>query len=336
MSTDQPPPKMFLHPDQGMRLVLVGAVMVLIGCLFGLMTLLLASLPLLVPPGAVPQGQAMSPQSLIPAMVFYLAFAVGFIALGGGLIFGRRWAWKLTVVLSWMWLLIGVIALGGFMLVVAPEMLPAMAQGNVPREVVMIMQVFMGLVVGCMYVVLPGGCLALLHHESVWVTCLRRDPKVRWTDRCPMPVLALSIILVFWIASFAQLVAYRCVVPVFGVLISGAKGAVVIALSVLALASLAWGTYRLQMAAWWGTLLLVAVGIASGVFTFSRIDLMEMYEKMGMPADTLDQMRKMHIGELMSQWGPWTMLAAGALGLGYLLYVRRYFLPKERSDSDTV
>jgi hypothetical protein len=299
----------------------------LIGCLSGLMAVLLASLPLLMPAGAMPQGQTMTPQALIPAMLFYLAFAMGFIALGGGLIFGRRWAWKLTVVLSWMWLLVGVIALGGFLFVIAPGMFSAMGQqGNLPRGVVMLMQVFMGLVVGCIYVVLPGGSLALLHHESVWVTCLRRDPKVRWTDRCPMPVLALSIILVLWMVSLAQLVAYRCVMPVFGVVISGAAGAVVIAFSVLALAYLAWGTYRLQMAAWWGTLVLGVLGIASGVLTLSRIDLMAMYEKMGMPPETLDQMRQMRMVELMSQWGPWVTLAVGAFGLGYLVYVRRYFV----------
>ena len=40
-------------------------------------------------------------------------------------------------------------------------------------------------------------------------TCLRRDPKARWTDRCPMPVLALSILTAWSAAGIAgpQLVA---------------------------------------------------------------------------------------------------------------------------------
>ena len=48
--------------------------------------------------------------------------------------------------------------------------------------------------------------------------------------------------------------------PLFGVFVSGAAGAAVILLLALVLAYLAWGTYRLRMAAWWGMLLLWIVG----------------------------------------------------------------------------
>ena len=124
----------------------------------------------------------------------------------------------------------------------------------------------------------------------------------------------------------SSVVAYGCVMPLFGVFISGAAGAVVILLIALVLAYLAWGTYRLQMAAWWGTLLLGIAGTLNMVVTFSRTDLMAMYEKMGMPADQLEMMRKTGFVELMSHWGPWMGLVSGAVWLGYLLYVRRYFV----------
>jgi hypothetical protein len=99
------------------------------------------------------------------------------------------------------------------------------------------------------YVLLPGVFLVLCHRESVRATCQRRDPKTRWTDRCPMPVLALSIMMALSVLSISSLVAYGCVMPLFGVFISGAVGAVVILLISLVLAYLVWGTYRLQMAA---------------------------------------------------------------------------------------
>ena len=162
--------------------------------------------------------------------------------------------------------------------------------------------------------------------ESVRATCQRRDPQIRWTDRCPMPVLALSILhassAAMWMPAMA---VYGCVMPVFGVILSGAVGAAVILLLTLVLAYLAWGTYRLQMAAWWGTLLLWIAGTLN-MITFSQTGLMEMYEKMNMPAAQLDMMRKSGMIETMSRWMPWMGLVGGALWLGYLLYVRRYFV----------
>ena len=71
-------------------------------------------------------------------------------------------------------------------------------QQGMPREVIMVTQLAMAVFAGCIYVALPGLFLGLLHRESVRATCLRRDPTVTWTDRCPMPVLAMSIVLWLW------------------------------------------------------------------------------------------------------------------------------------------
>jgi hypothetical protein len=69
----------------------------------------------------------------------------------------------------------------------------------------------------CIYILLPGVFLVLCHRESVHATCQRRDPMTRWTDRCPMPVLALSILLAFSVVSMSWVVPYGCVMPLFGV-----------------------------------------------------------------------------------------------------------------------
>jgi len=150
-----------------------------------------------------------------------------------------------------------------------------------------------------------------------------------------MPVLALSIMLALSVVSMSGVVAYGPVMPLFGVFLSGAAGAVAILLIALVLAYLAWGTYRLQMAAWWGMLLLWIAGTVNMVVTFSRADLMAMYEKMGLPADQLEMMRKMGFVESMSHWGPWVGLVSGAVWLGYLLYVRRYFVGSGQRTTGT-
>ena len=141
-----------------------------------------------------------------------------------------------------------------------------------------------------------------------------------------MPVLALSIMLAVSVVSMSSVLAYGCVLPVFGFLISGAAGAVVIVLIALVFAYLALGTYQLQMAAWWGTLLVGITGTLNLVVTCLRTDLMEMYQKMGMTTDQLEMMRKTGFVQSMSQSGPWVALVGGAGWLGFMLYVRRYFV----------
>ena len=113
----------------------------------------------------------------------------------------------------------------------------------------------------CIYILLPGVFLVFYQRESVRATCQRRDPQIPWTYRCPMPVLALSILhassAVLWMPLMA---AYGCVMPVFGMILSGPAGAGD-ALVDIGDGLPAWGMYRLRMAAWWGTLLLWILGV---------------------------------------------------------------------------
>jgi hypothetical protein len=334
MSTAPPPISPYMYPDRSPRLVLVGAVQVMIGCLCGLMAFMLLGLSLIGPLPGAPQAQSMNMQAMMPAAIFYVVLAVPFIWLGIGLMRARRWAWTLTVVLSWMWLVVGVVSFGMFLFVMAPSMSGMLAQQpGMPREAVMVMLVGMAIFMAGIYIVLPAVFLVLCHNQSARATCLRRDPYIRWTDGCPMPVLALSIMLALSVVSMASSFIYGPVLPLFGSLISGPAAVAVTLLIGLVMAYLAWGTYRLQMAAWWGTLLLLIAGVLSAVITFSRTTLMEMYEKMRMPADQLEMIRKSGIVQSMSGSAPWLALVSGAVGLGYLLYVRRYFVRRDEAPT---
>jgi hypothetical protein len=307
--------------------MLLGIFQILLGCLSGLMAGLIAAVSLLGPAAQAPPGEAINTQMMVPGMVFYLLIAVAFIWLGIGLACARRWAWTLTVVLSWMWLIMGVVAILAFTFFMRPEAWASIAQqGKMPPEAVMAMRITAGATLTCAYILLPAVFVVFCHRESVRATCQRRDPKVRWTDRCPMPVLALSIIHAFSAVSVLSILAYGGVMPLFGILFSGPAAVVVILLIAVLLAYLAWGTYRLQMAAWWGSLLLWLAGVVSAIVTFARSDLMAMYEKMGMPPDQLELIRRTGIIESINRWGPWLGLVGGAMWVGYLLYVRRYFV----------
>jgi len=338
MSTAQPG-TMSAYPDRSTTLIVAGILQIMLGCLCGLLTLMMLAIVCLAPQLAPPPAQAAAPQppnatAMMQGGFVYFVAAVTFLWLGIGLVRARRWAWTLTVVLSWMWLIIGGLSFLFFLCFMGQSAWAAVAaQGKAPPETIMAMRIGATVAVFCIYILVPGVFLLLCHHESVRATCLQRDLKTRWTDRCPMPVLAPSILLVLSVISMFSLAAYNWTVPLLGVFVSGAAGAAVALLLAVVLAYLAWGTYRLQRAAWWGTLLLGIVGTANMAITFSRNDLTQMYQKMGIPADQLEMIRKMGMIDLMSRWGPWMGLASGIAWLGYLLYIRRYFFRSGEEDT---
>lgn len=327
MSIAQPPATTPALPDRSTGLMLFGVFQILLGCLCGLMGLMMVAVSVLLPRVGAPQGEAINAQTMIPATAVYLGLAVLFICLGVGSFRARRWAWTLTVVLSWMWLIMGVVGFVMFVFLAGPMMSAAVnQQAKMPREAIVMLKIIGGTVVACIYILLPAIFLIFYHRESVRATCQRLDPQVRWTDRCPMPVLALSILMTFSVVSMSSMIVYGPVMPLGGRFISGPAGAAVIVLVALAMAYFAWGAYRLQMAAWWGMLLFCFLGSLNTMVTFSRTNLLEMYEKMQIPAAQLEMMKKSGMIEMMSRWMPWIGIVGGLAWLGYLLYVRRYFV----------
>jgi hypothetical protein len=335
MSKAEPPIPTAVYPDRSERLMVAGILQVFLGCLCGLMALFMLAIPFLGLLTKAPQPQPMNTQAIMQGMVFYALMAVVLIWLGIGLALARRWAWTLTVVLSWVWLTLGVF---GVVLVIlmGPMMSASIAQeGKMPPEVTMIMAAAIGAFTGCFYILLPGGFLLLCQSTAVRATCVRRDPKVPWTDRCPMPVLPLSIMLALTAISMPLALISGNAMLLFGVFLSGPVGAAAYLLIALFMVCLAWGTYRLKMAAWWGMLLTGIAGGVNTVFIFSGNNLMTLYEKLNMPPEQLELFRKTGFFVAMSRWGPWMSLVGGAAWLGYLLYVRRYFIHSDEQTTET-
>src|SRR5579871_5934539 len=100
MSTTQLPGPSAAPVDRSVRLMVLGVLQILMGCLCALLGLMMASLVLggRMPEG--PQGPPMPPRMMIPSLEVYVVLAVGFIWIGLGMVGTRRWALALTLVLS--------------------------------------------------------------------------------------------------------------------------------------------------------------------------------------------------------------------------------------------
>jgi hypothetical protein len=179
-------------------------------------------------------------------------------------------------------------------------------------------------------VAVPAALVFFYNSRHVKATCESRDTTRRWTDACPLPVLAVACWL--WFGSVIMLFlpfAYNGVMPFFGTLVSGPTG-VMFAIA-LAAAELWLGVmwYQIKVAGWWGlAVAIVLLGLSSYV-TFSRVDMLEMYQKMGYPEAQIDLIRKQ--GLLSKQFVLWLSTAWLPLLLVYMLWVKRLFCPVQKA-----
>ena len=250
MSTNQAPAPVGF-PDRSGRLMVAGVFEIVLGGFCLLLATMMGALLAAQGHLQLQPFQGPSLPALLSSVVIYLLAAVVFVCVGIGLARARRWAWAMTVAWSWVWLVLGAVAVVLICLMGQGIWAATAEKGKLPPQAASAMRIASTVVFTCAYVGVPGILLALCHHKSVRATCERRDAKTRWTDRCPLPVLALSLMFAFSFLSMFSLAAYRWTFPLFGSSVSGATGAALAVLIAVVLAYLAWGTYRLQPAAWW-------------------------------------------------------------------------------------
>lgn len=266
---------------------------------------------------------AMSVGQMILVVSLYLLLAVWFVWMGIGSILARKWARALILITSWLWLICGLI---GFIciLLFMPDIYGPLATGEeIPREVAVIVQSIVTAILAFILIVIPGAFVLFYSSRHVKATCEQRDRQVRWIEKAPLPVITLSSILGCMAISMPLMGLYRWTIPFFGEVLSGIPGAVIVLIYAVLFAYAAWGTYKLQLKAWWcGFLLTIASDLSMGI-TFSRVNLGEFYEKMGVPRERLEIIQGLdmfHDPRVVLLWG---LVIIGFLG--FMIYTKRYF-----------
>ncbi|HEV3458071.1 MAG TPA: hypothetical protein VHG32_16010 [Thermoanaerobaculia bacterium] len=310
------------YKDRQVGLVLFG----ILDCLIGLFVLLVAPLPLL----ALVRSEL---GSVLPNLIFDLLLAVAFIWLGIGSILARRWARTLMLVLSWLWLVSGVAACLVLLVVhpgppwpavlVLAHAIPLGALAFGPAA--LFVDDTLGDFLALCYVALPAILVLFYSSPNVKATCEARDHRPRWTDRCPTPVLALSLVLDAGAAGILAAAWYGAL-PFFGRIVSGPPAVAMDVGLASILAILGRATFRLRSWAWWRVLALALVGdvsialaALSGRLSWGEVSGIEMAEQV----KRLD-----YLDTPLEDTRFLVLLQIFALaGLGYLVWVKRFFRP---------
>ena len=327
MSEPAAPTDYSQYKDRKAGLIVFGVIELMMGAFFALMTLLLLVNTLILRTMRIDVGGVPMPwRNMIPSILFYALLAAWFVILGTGSIRTRRWARALWLAASWLMLVSGVTGMIGMAFV-----LPAMAKqfvGNSSNA--SLDAAFLPMAVGAMiaimtifYVIVPGILIWFYGSKHVKATCEYLDPHVRWTDKCPVAVLAMVIAAGGYVVILPMMGGYNWAVPFFGVVLSGWAGAGLTIFAMALLLYIAWGAYRLDMKAWWLAIISVALLLTSVLLTFSRVELIDYYEAMAFPPEQLDMIRDFMIPSssmliLCTFWViPFTV---------YFWYIRRYFV----------
>jgi len=310
--------------DRTPWLIVFGILEVLLGLLFALIVPFLFIGTIAV--ASLEESSAASPTvaMLVPSLLVYLLLSVWFIWLGIGSILARRWARALLLITSWFWLVTGIIVLL-FVLIFSKGINDQIiGAGEMPPGTAVVVNIIIFGVTGLFYVVIPGILVLFYRSKHVKSTCERKDPRVRWTDRCPLPVLAIS--LGSGIAAFCMPLTgfYGWAIPFFGTIVTGIAGAAVALSGMCLLGYIALGAYRLSLQAWWCALAgIIAWGI-SAVLTFSSDGLLEYYETMNFSEGQMELIRQ--FTQSHSAWFMVLSLMWIVVPVGFLLYTKRYFV----------
>jgi MFS family permease len=317
--------------DRKTGLVVFGIILIIFG---GFCALMVPFMIFSIIASTVLESSSSAPMNvgmMIFTVLFYVGLAVWFIWMGIGSIKARRWARALLLVTSWMWFIGGLIGLI-FMLFFMSDMYNQMGKsGQLPQEMVVFIKYMMIAFMAVFYVIIPGIIILFYRSKNVKATCEFRDSQIRWTDKCPLPVLAASLMFGFWAVSMLFMGFYGWVFPFFGFILSGMTGAGIALVSMLLFGYAAWGTYKLDIKAWWCSVLLIVAWALSTIITFSRVSLWDFYEKMNLPEEQLAIMKQYNTFEGSTMiWfcGFWFVGF-----LGYLLYTKRYFISSSKQES---
>lgn len=258
--------------------------------------------------------------------LFYLFLAVWFIWMGIGSIKARRWARSLMLVTSWIWLIGG---FGGMisMMLFMPDIVANMSQsGKISEAQAISIKYWILWIYTILLIVTPGVFVLFYGGKNVKATCEFRNPGQGWLDKHPLPVLAVSIMSILAAGMILLRGFYGWSMMFFGFILSGLAGAGVSLVAVLLLFYVAWGVYKLNIKAWWCAVLMTVAHTISVSITYLYADVWKMYEKMNLSEQQLEAMKKYMMSSSSS-----AMLAIfwGVCTLGYLLYVRKYFLRKD-------
>ncbi len=315
-------------------LIAFGVIEILMGCAFLLM-ILFSAFVFFGPVAARMPPSALSPRILMAFVgLQYGLLAAVFFTSGIGSIRCKNWARILMLVVSGLWLGLGLMTtlIMAFMV----PMIMRQQPGNVLPGIQHAIIVGMIAVMAVLMVLLPAIFLFFYSRKSVKATCLAQKgaqvatPAAGGTAAPELPV-PLAILGVWQaLGAFSVfLTLFMRVAFVFGVILHGAAAFLVLLTFSVLSGYAAWAIFRQKLIGWQIALFTACFWTVSMVVTYLRHpDLLQLFKEIGYNDQTL------RIYEQFPQFLPviWVgSIVMMTVLLVFLLYTRKFFPTEERA-----
>jgi hypothetical protein len=252
----------------------------------------------------------------------YYLIAALLIPFGYGHIGRRRWVRPLALTLIYCWLVLG-IPVGILFVLVLLASKDVSAFGAVAAIVL----------VGAAYLVLPWLLLRFYRGRDLRLTLESRDPTPHWLERRPIPVLVLVLLYAVYGIVFHIPILFNGLFPLFGRFLTGLPGIEALALAILLLVLLAWGTFRQRAWAWWGSLVYWGTMTVSVIVTLVSTSYLELLSIARFPARELEFLDGIPLqGYHLALFFGLPLMAT----LGVIVASRRHFAETGPGDTATV
>ena len=304
-------------------IIFLGIVQILLGVI-SLLFFVLTLFSLFIAAGIQAEGaQQIDPYASFMGSLVYLVLAGLFVVLGIGSIQMKRWARVLSLLFSWLTLLAGVLTFL-FLILFFTDIMNSAAQHelNDPR-IMAIVQIIMYTIIILFLIVIPGLFVLAYSNGQVTATFEKHDSRMRWTDKCPVPVLALSFCLLYVSISPLFYVWYGWVIPFFGVFLTGVPAALLIILNSGLCVYLALQIYILNPKSWVYTVSFYSFWAVSFLLTLLTNEFIDMYRLMNFPQLQLEMLERMPF--LTSDNMILFLLVLSVPLYGFFWYIRKYF-----------
>lgn len=256
--------------------------------------------------------------ALVVQNIGYYVIAAVCIPVGIGHAKLRRWALTLTQLYICFWLGAGLLFLGDFILLI-----PSVLRLDLNRDVLLFQLGTVGVALLFFLILFPMLALWFYKRQTVKSAFEERDSNKYWTERYPFPLLALLLLYALMVVVMHIAIFFQGLFPMFGQIMLGRPAAYIIALCILILGILIYGTVQLKKWAWWGSLVYVSLLTVSAVMSFSGHRFYDIIVVLNLPAyetELLDKMVVFHDYPIVG------LFAAPLLvTLGLIVYSRRYF-----------
>jgi hypothetical protein len=321
------------YRDRRQWLVVFGVVEILIASFFVLMA---ATMAFLLPNLPKPPGQPQLPGSFSYFIAAtYLGIAAFFVVVGVGSIRSKNWARIAMIVVSSLWLVVGVMSTASAVFLM-PRILqqqraamPPAQASQLPPNFDSMFTVIVGISTAVIMVAVPLGLLLFYCGKNVKATCQARS-GIASTNRLPISVIILVIWFSFVALSTLASAAFFPLTALFGFIFHGTAARIVGVAFFLASAYCAWNMYKLRFQGWVAGVITSATTILSGVITLWRVNpailVEESYRSMGMTPEQLAS-QDLDLQSPRLFWGLGLLVSAALLAL--IVYTKRYFKPDQ-------